>query len=236
MKNLFKTIKEMIRATYKGILTYEGIVLGSAAVGIIIAMIIAATSDDGVFVNMGSFMCMMGTMIIIFFGLVFTCSADFVLAISYGKSRTCFVIARYLVYVAEMGFGFAILKLVNVFETWMGTRCDGIDFISIPSGLTLLVAAFVLPVIVMAFSALYVRFERKAFWVLWVIWMAVALGAPRVSTAMKNSPESVAAKIGFFFKNAISIGSTQFIIVAAIVGVLALIADFIMYRYLEAKL
>lgn len=237
MKNTLLMIKQLLQVTYKNILIFEGIILGGYVFGFIISLIIYNSSDDHLFVNLGTFMAMMFLLIEVFFGAIFTCSADFVLAITNGKGRANFVIARYALYVIEFGVGLALIKLGNAIDTAFAKAGDkAIDFLSVPEWPTFLVIALVVPALVMCASALYVRFERKAFWVLWAIWMVVMVAGPRITSAMHKEPESAAAKIGFFFQNAISVGSAQFFIVAAVVGVCIFALNFVLYRYLEAKL
>lgn len=237
MKNTLLMIKQLLQVTYKNILAFEGIVLGGYAFGFIISVIIYNTSEDHTFINLGAFMAMMFMLIAIFFGAVFTCSADFVLAITNGKGRAHFLIARYVLYVLEFGVGFGIIKLGGLLDlAFANAGAKSIDFINVPGWQVLIAVTLVAPTIVMCASALYVRFERKAFWALWVIWMVVTIAGPRITSAMHKEPESAAAKIGFFFQNAISVGSAQFFIVAAVVGVLVFTLNFFLYRHLEAKL
>lgn len=237
MKNTLLMIKQLFIATRKKILIFESVILGGFTLGLILALIGSGISEDKTFINLGGFMALIFFAIEIFFGLVFTCTADFVLAITNGKGRVDFLVARYVIYVAEFLVGIGIIKLGGVIETAIGEKFfNGMDFFSVPTFSTLLAGALVIPTLCMLMSALYTRFERKAFWVLWVIWMAVSLGAPRIATAMRKAPDSFAAKIGFFFKSAISMGTTQFFIVAAVIGVVAFVLNFFVYRYLEAKL
>lgn len=236
MKNILLMIKQLFLSCYKNILIFEGIVAGGYLFGFIISFIIYKCDDEHTFINLGTFMAMTFIAIIIFFGIVFTCSADFVLAISFGKSRKDFLVARYLLYVVEFMGAFAIVKLGSFIDTAIGKTGVPIDFMSVPSWGTFVVAALVVPTICICISALYTRFERKAFFFLWGIWMLVSVGAPRIATAMKKEPDSAAAAIGFFFQKAISIGSTQFFIVAAVVGVVVMTLNFFIYKFLEAKL
>lgn len=51
---------------------------------------------------------------------------------------------------------------------------------------------------------LILRFERKAFWVLWVFWMIGAIGIPRMMSDMENHIDSPLAAFGFSVSKAFS--------------------------------
>ena len=45
-------------------------------------------------------------------------------------------------------------------------------------------------------GVLLLRFGRPAFWILWAIWMILALGLPQIHVAMEEAPESLFGRIG----------------------------------------
>lgn len=45
-------------------------------------------------------------------------------------------------------------------------------------------------------SILIMHFGKKAFWVLWVIWMFACVGLPQISEAAEEAPNSLLGRIG----------------------------------------
>ena len=83
---------------------------------------------------------------------------------------------------------------------------------------------------------MYVIFERKFFWAIWGIYMLFSLGIPRVTSAMKKYPDSFSAKIGQGFAALGNIGTGAWLTIGAVLTVILLIADIILYKKMEVKL
>ena len=45
-------------------------------------------------------------------------------------------------------------------------------------------------------GVLMLRFGRTAFWILWAIWMILAIGIPQIHTAMEEAPSSLFGRVG----------------------------------------
>lgn len=57
-------------------------------------------------------------------------------------------------------------------------------------------AALAIPMIAGFLGALVMRFGKKAFWIMWAVWMILVLGGPRVADAMEEAPDSLYGNIG----------------------------------------
>ena len=70
-------------------------------------------------------------------------------------------------------------------------------------------AAAVLTVIGGFCGALLLRFGRKAFWIMWALWMFGCIGIPGISDAVIEKPESFYGQIGIAAGNILSQISVQ---------------------------
>ena len=66
-------------------------------------------------------------------------------------------------------------------------------------------------------GALLLRFGRKAFWILWALWMFGCIGIPQISDAVIEKPDSFYGQFGAAVGNVLSSISVQVWIAAAVV-------------------
>lgn len=120
--------------------------------------------------------------------------------VSMGCLRKHFLVSFYLVsFVFTLAY-MAVIIVMNLIENALCRRMypylsSEIDFL--PYILKWGVPVIAVLCIVGIFSSiLLLRFGRKAFWILWVIWMFGCVGIPRVSEAMEDAPNSLMGRIG----------------------------------------
>lgn len=98
-------------------------------------------------------------------------------------------------------------------------------------------AAVALTVIGGFCGTLVLRFGKKAFWVMWAIWMIVCLGGPRAAEAVSESPDSLFGKMGLAIEMLVERVPLNLWILLAIVLVLACgIGNYLMIRRQQVSL
>ena len=244
MKTL-KTIGQFIYVNYKEILTYAGAALGGGALGIIImALIIVTTSsseDPTGYAALGACFALGLALVVFFFAQSLGGQADFYVTVSMNRARVPYFLGRYILLIIDMlaavGVTWLVSKLeMNVIGPALSRSGEVEQLLKGVNPAVFIALLLSVPLVIILFTALYVLFERKFFWVLWGIYMIAALGGPRISTAMKNSPDSAPAKIGQAFVNLMNLGTTAWIIIGAVSVVIFLVADIMLYKKMAVKL
>lgn len=232
--NYLKTTCKIVKVNFKDILIYIAVIFGGGVFGEILDLIISKTSGESIS-GIGMVMSGMAFVILVFFGSVFGGYADFALAVYNGRARSTYLVGQYIMLVLEYTVSAGVFAVFNIIDANKGGA--DVDFIgSIPNPAPKVLAViFGVPLIVMLFSALYAKFEKKFFWVVWVLWMALFVGGPRVLTAMEENPGSAAAKVGFTIQKALSFGSTESIIALVVIIIAIIVADILIYRNIDVR-
>ena len=241
MKTL-KTIGQFLAVNIKELLTYIGAAAGGGAFGSIFSIAITKTvsSDEPVsYTTIGTILAIVFTVAVLIFSQSLGGQSDFYVTVSMNRARIPYLIGRYVLVIIDILASLGVIWLVNFLErTVIGPAVSGGEDENLvrvkPE--VVLVLTFVLPLITIFCTAMYVIFERKFFWALWGVYMICALGIPRVSSAMKNHPDSIPAKIGEGFATLGNIGVGPWLIIGAVATVILLIADIMLYKKMEVKL
>lgn len=172
---------KQIKRRYGELLALGGIMLAMMGIELLISFLFA-TFEDG-----NNTLVFSGVIVIaftFFFHIFINCFGfipEFNIAVSMGETRKRFVWSYYCFSIIEMlliiGLGFMIGKIEKIIISLCYPQQECIELfwnhinifmivvmIVIFSGVELLVSAFLL------------RFDRKAFWILWCIWMIGCLG------------------------------------------------------------
>lgn len=169
------------------ILTGALVMLGMFVFGTILHDVILVSGDevDSVFC-MGSFMALIVMCMMMFFfaGIHMVQIFNYAVAMGQTRKRTfpLYTIATFLTFaVLEL-----LLKLMNVLEKWrLGLMFPGLeieDFLeAVMDGKMLLAFALVGTAVGVLLGASISRFGKAAFWVWWVLFMAVCIGGPRLT-------------------------------------------------------
>ncbi len=237
--HILETVIKFIKANLKNSMYYPVAALSGGVFGIALALIIGVgiAHEEG-YATIGTMMALIFSAILLIFGMALGGMSDFQIMVSMNRNRMSYLIAKYFLTAAEIAVTLFTIFLIYKFELFLGSVIapgqEIEEFYGLSFG-TQVAFVFGLPVVGMFLSIMYGIFDKKFFWVMWGVYMLCALGIPRISTAMRNHPESNAAKIGFFFQRVIDTSSVQFI-VACVVGVVGLaIANFFLYRKTEIK-
>lgn len=243
MKTL-KTIGQFISINFKEIFNYIGAALGGGALGMLIAYFITltlSTEEKTGYVTLGTVFGLGLVAILLIFGQSLGGQADFYVTVSMNRARMSYLIGRYLLLVLDVLAAVAACFAINVLEMKVvgPALAKGHEIENLMGNVSpglIIGLAVVLPLVIIFFTAMYVMFERKFFWAMWAIYMIIALGGPRVSSAMKKSPESIPAKIGEGLNAFFNMGTVPWIIIGVFMLVAFLVADIIIYRKMEVKM
>ena len=243
MKSL-KTIGQFLKVNCKEVLTYIGAAFGGGALGMIIAFAITltlSTEEKTGYVTLGTVFGLGLVGVILIFAQSLGGQADFYVTVSMNRARMSYLIGRYILLVIDLVAAWISCFLINILEMKVvgpalakGNEIENLIEKITPGlaiGLTL-----VIPVVAIFCTAMYVMFERKFFWAVWAVYMIIVLGGPRISSAMKKSPESIPAKIGEGLNAFFNMGTVPWIIIGSFCLVAFLVADVIIFRKMEVKM
>ncbi len=234
--NYLKMFKSLFLCSKKDFLVYAGAVLGGGVFGTILSLAIIATTDAEGYSCVGTMLGAAFGLIVLLFGNALGGQVDFQMAIAMNRARMPYLVARYLLDALQIAFSLVLCYGIKAIERMVGNRLGSFEDFFNPSLGMLAAITFGLPLVILLFAVLYTKFERKFFWVMWGIYMLACLGGPRIATAMEKHPESVAAKIGFFFRDAMNLNPLAFGICSGVLVIGLIIADVLLYKKVDIKL
>jgi len=230
-----KAIGQMFRVNYKMLLIFTGAVLGGAIVGTIAEAVINHFAEGFGILGMGILFSGMIFLIFVIFVSVFGGYSDFVFAVYNSRARNTYIVAKYVYLVCEFALGLIPVAVIYFIEGSLADESmDFIGYMDHPVFIVILIL-FVMPLIVLLFSALYAKYEKKFFWVMWTLWMLLMIGGPRVINAMSTHPDSFGAKIGFTIKNAFNAGSAESIIGIIVISAIVIVLNYLIYSNVDVR-
>ena len=165
----------------------------------------------------------------------------FNMEVSMGCTRLRFFVSYYVVCFVFHSLYIGVIILLNLAERvldkqlYSNLSCE-IDFL--PYLLKGGIPAAVAVCLVSCFcGVLILRYGRRAFWVLWAIWMICTVGIPQIHSAAEEAPDSlfgwVGNKIGFLFS-----GFTLNVVIAiaAVVSILCFAGAWLYLRKQQVTL
>lgn len=198
-----KAMKKQLRLQRRDWLIGVPMILGGMLFGI--AVMVFLVKMEGIseikgYIPVGTLLGMI--MCGVFCGLVMigALPVNFNLQVSLGCTRKQFFVSYYLTWMLGVLVYYALLLALWRAECllyerlWPALEC-GADF----GGPMLrwgIPVCVVFPIVGGFLGAMIMRFGRKAGIVLWVVWMVVCLGGPKVADAMEEAPDSVYGRIG----------------------------------------
>lgn len=238
MKEFMKTVRQTFQVGRGDMLSYSRISLGAGIVGIIIVMIVMAVTGKGEdYVTGGAVLAIIIGNLLIVFGGVFSLQPEYNLAISLGKTRKYYVPAKYFWLVTHCLLCMVIARIIGYIEEliypvlYPNAGCEFSVSALFKSPAAIVGVVLLIPVAVMLFGALYMKFGMKFFWVFWVLWMFACTGLPRMITARKDDPDSLFGKMGAAFVDFfIQITNAQIIIGLVVLGIAGMAAAFLLLR------
>jgi len=236
-----KTIGQFIVVNIKEIFTYMGAAAGGGAFGIIIATAVMKTVMEAKsYGTIGTLLAVILSIAVLLFAQSLGGQSDFYVTVSMNRARMPYLIGRYLLVVIDILSAIGVIWLVNILETKVIgpalSPTGEVENILNFKPEIVAVVIFVVPLLTIFCTAMYVIFERKFFWALWGVYMIGAIGAPRVSTAVEKHPGSFPAKIGEAFIALGNLGVGPWLVIGAVLTIILLIADIMLYKKMEVKL
>ena len=240
MKSI-KTIRQFLCVNIKEVLTYRGAAAAGGVFGIILATALVKTDSEPVaYATVGTLMALIFSVAVLLFAQSLGGQSDFYVTVSMNRARIPYFIGRYILVVIDILAAFGVIELINLLERKVigpAVSTDGkiVKMLTFKPEIVAVVV-LVVPLLTIFCTAMYVLFERKFFWVLWGVYMLCSLGIPRVASAMKKYPDSFSAKIGEGFAALGNLGVGPWVVIGAVVTIVLLIADIMLYKKMEVKL
>lgn len=205
------------------------ITLGSMLVGMVfgsvmVALIVLLADDVDSYALMGTFMAFVVWVAVIVFVGAFSLERRFSMAVAMGETRKSFLINQWLIMAFNTLLDILVIVVMNTVEKAIGERvynlpCD-FDVVSQIIDYRLILAAVVtVPSASMFLGMLIAKFQRKAFWGIWVFWMAGSVGMSRLSHLVHMNPDGVLAKMAdTLAASAAAMGMTGAALLAVLIG------------------
>ena len=238
MKEFMRTLKETFQVNRIEPIQYGLLPIAGAILGIVLVLIIMAVDGTGEdYGQLGTVFAIMFSTIVLLFGGIFSVQSDFNLAISMGKTRKYYMPARYLVLVLDTVIILTIVLLTSRIEDalypaiYPGTVCDlnAGRFLNSPGVFAAI--ALGVPMIILLFGVLLMRFSAKFFWVVWALWMFLCMGGPRIASATIENPDSLPGKVGLALVEVLTgLTALKLFGIAAVTILTGLIVTFVLFK------
>lgn len=233
---MLQLIRKQLRAQGTDVIWGPVIMLAAGIVGMsIMFAMMKFDVADGEWFCLGT---MLGGIVAAFYGFIWISAGIgfyFNMEVAMGCSRKEFFFSYYLTGFVMNGVYAIIMAIMCIIENALGRMLypgmeNDIDLLSyiIRGGIPVVV---VLTVTGGFCGTLVLRYGKKAFWVLWTIWMVLCLGGPRISDAVSDAPDSVFGKIGTAVEVLLeSVSVNIWILFGAAIVAACGVADFLMLR------
>lgn len=232
-------IREMKRQFVLQGRDWLGLYLVMAAAGIcgtvLLGGVFGIGGKSGDLAAAGTLVAAMTLLLIVIFAGAFQILAGFRIALSMGGTRKWYLLTYYLQLVVGTLVGGGLLTLLYKIETMLTKASESKPLLAnIPVKdplLYVLVLVLILTAAATFFGTLILRFGKKAFWVLWCLWMAGTLGVPAMLGAAKNTPGSILGIIGTFLINVFGgLASGTIIIILLLIWLICLAGSYTILR------
>lgn len=224
-----ETIKKQFYVQWKDWIWFFGLVLGGYVIGMILHYVLTVTDSTATsYFPLGTIMGMAMAGVYLFVMVLVQIRIYFNLEVSMGCTRAGFLVSFYLVNAAGTLLGAGFLTVLEAAENAL----DGLLYPGLEREVDLLPyllkwgvpAAVAVPMLAGFMGALLIRYGRKAFWVLWGLWMFGALVLPRILEAASEAPETLYGRVGGWIAREFGAVSTNVWIAAGAVGSLLCLA------------
>ena len=234
---MLQTIKKQIRLQQGDWLLGVGCALVMCIMGMVFMVVMQRSDPEETYVALGTMFAMIGSAGVGTFIMLINLGVNFNTQISLGNRRTPFLISYYITWLLGFFVYFGMLLLISTGEDavytllWSGIALEeelDMKGILLRFGIP---ACFALPAFGTFCGALLLRYKRKAFWILWVLWMFCAIGIPNLMDAADDAAQSMAGKFGLTIRNMTQlIFGRGFLVSAVVATVLSLAAAYLLLR------
>ncbi|MBP3542927.1 MAG: hypothetical protein J6J86_01735 [Lachnospiraceae bacterium] len=235
-----KMIYEIWNLNKKDLLIILGSMAGAWLFGVILVAVImnipALEAED--YALIGGFMMLIVWVAVNLFVGAFTLEKQFGMAVSMGRSRKEVILTYWIIYTLNVLLEFFSIilldKVERVLAAWLyrGVPC-GFDLMPYLLDWRLILGILiVVPAVNLFLGMLIMKFQRKAFWGIWAVWMLGSIGLPKlVHFVDENVHHPVAQALNSMIEAVVSLGATGGFLLAAAVGVvLMLIAGMVLRK------
>lgn len=206
MSDMLSIIKQQLRLRLDEIALAAGLEVGGFVVGFIMMYVIMNFADaDSTFPLATIFAIMMGIISTVLFGIV-SFQIHFNNAVSMQIARKRFAISYLITAFIQMLVVVIMVIILGYIDKGLaGVLYPNIeqefDIVTIFRGPYIVLITIGSVILQMFLGAVNLRFGKKAFWVLWVIWMSMCFLPQRIADAVENNSNSVFGNIGRGFVN-----------------------------------
>lgn len=176
-------------------------IVASEIFGLLVVAGVVLFLDADSYIVLGSFIALFIWLAVEVFAGAISFEKQFSMAVAMGRTRKEMFICLYIVQMINIWIGLAVLSGVNLLETaldrmlYPDIACEFNLLERFISFRIMIMAAVFLPAIYMFLGMLLTRFQRKALWGIWVIWMAGSLLSSNIADAMSDEPHGIFAGI-----------------------------------------
>lgn len=152
---------------------------------------------------LGVFIAMLLGMLVTVISCIFSYGAKFNLAVSLGCTRKEFFFAHWTGTILLVLIEIAALLIFGLLETGLGKIMYANTFLSeelnplpyLMNDKVIIALLLFVPAIGIFVGSLLMKFQMKAFWVLWGVWMILFLGGVKVSELVSENPNGKLANV-----------------------------------------
>lgn len=200
LKKIVDTWKLYLTELYQILL----IMLIGGVFGVVVVRIgVSVDSTVEGYVIIGAFIAVCLGMFVKLMSDIFSFGSKFELAISMGCTRREFLSVYWVENVLFAIVEIAAAILFGILETQLGRILYAGTSLSVSLNLTSFLLNYkvitglslLVPAVGMFLGTFMLKFQRKAFWVLWAIWMTAFLGCGKISNIVTKNPDSMLSNI-----------------------------------------
>lgn len=196
MRNLW----EVWKMNKSDLLMTLGSMLAGSLFGSIMVAVIMWFADADSYAVMGSMIALVIWLAIIVFTGAFSLEKRFSMAVGLGETRKSFIASQFIIMAVNTLIELLFVIMLNALEKNLGAMIYKLpcEFDVVTGLFNVRRAALIVilvPVVSMFFGMLIIKFQRKAFWGIWVLWMLGSFGSSRVIQQAAHNPNGILARM-----------------------------------------
>lgn len=233
---MLRTLKKQFRIQYMdGIWLALFLVAASLAGIVLLGILMHFEGEMESYFPMGTLLGIIVTAFYVFIKDMVQVRIYFNLGVSMGCTRLRFFVSFYTVNFIFNLIGVCLMTVISfaeqTFYAWLyPDLVNEIDLTpyllewGIPAAAVISIASGFCGILVM-------RYGKKAGGILWVLWMFICIGLPRITDAVSEAPDSISGKVGRAVIDAVCmVPGNLWVCIAGMVSLLALAGSWIMLR------
>lgn len=191
---------EVWKMGHRELVTMLAVMFGAALVGSGLTAVIVSIDAES-YAVMGSFMALIVWAVLTFLTAALSMEKQFGLAVAMGRTRKEFLIFRWVILIVNTAIELLVIAGIHRIEKtaamlfYRGMSC-GFDAVAWLIDYRIIIAALLLiPAASLFLGMLLTKFQRKAFWGIWVVWMAGSILLPKAGHIIADNPDSLPARV-----------------------------------------